>query len=616
MLQKTHKISDRQTRRRRVNKRMRIHLLRPNKRRVKHNTNLATNIRKHRKRRHSARQNPKQAHQNISIRKRKTSGIQRPRQTPQINPALLKTGVKPVRLLPLPPSRHKKQILDMRPGQLAAQTPRVLHSEKRRMARGVPPNPEIVKQAEKRVLAGAVAHGLVFLPQECYSHKTRAAPAAARDFCDGILSAMARTIYIVFSGFCALLVTMGLARFSFATLIPLAIEAGWFSETQTYTLGVGNLFGYLAGALLASFSWFRVPSGAAIRASLCVAALSFFACSRPGEFAWFAFFLFAGGMTSGVVLVLAMLNVQSRTPPPHHALIGGILVSGMGGGLILSGLLVPLLSELSLTTVWLGLGVTCLALTGLTWAAWSDDTRESSQTETATVTTASARTAAETAPAITATTATMTAAETVSADSSVDSAVHRLVVGSYISYSLSSLSLAMPQVLFIDFVVRELGYGMSTGGLYWQMMGAGAIFGSLCFGRFADRFGRGFSYRVALLALGVTLLVPIASVNVWVLGVMSFCIGVFNFAQVGVLAARLRALLGGDEVLSRRVWARASFLFGLFQAAGSAFYVWLLVTLGGYEGLFLLAGGFALLGGVVEFSVARRHGSSELPVCP
>ena len=108
MLQKTHKITDRQTRRRRVNKRMRIHLLRPNKRRVKHNTNLATSIRKHRKRRHSARQNPKQTHQNISIRKRKTTSVKRPRKTLQIHPALLKTSVKPVRPLALPPSRHKK----------------------------------------------------------------------------------------------------------------------------------------------------------------------------------------------------------------------------------------------------------------------------------------------------------------------------------------------------------------------------------------------------------------------------------------------------------------------------------------------------------------------------
>ncbi|MGR4001322.1 MAG: MFS transporter [Alphaproteobacteria bacterium] len=414
------------------------------------------------------------------------------------------------------------------------------------------------------------------------------------------------TTYIVFSGFCALLVAMGLARFIFATLIPLIIEAGWFSERATFLLAIANLIGYLAGTIIVSLPKLRLAPGLAIRASLLMAALSFFLCARPAPFAWFAFFLFCAGASAGIVLVLSILNVQSRTPCAHHALIGGILVAGMGSGLILSGLLVPYLATFSLSAVWLGLGAISLAIALITWPAWKEKNNakvNSAKVNSDEITNQINDETEENASLPSA------------LHPATHPATHRVILGIYASYSLSSLSLAMPQLLFVDFVVRDLQLEMSIAGLYLQLIGIGAILGPLFIGRLADRFGRGRAYRFTLLALGITLLVPVLSVSHWALASVALALGIFNFGQVGVLSARIRALLNQNAAASRHVWARASFLFGLSTAIGASLFTWLLVATSSYLPLFVISAALALFASLVEFAVAR-HYRSELPVCP
>lgn len=53
----------------------------------------------------------------------------------------------------------------------------------------------------------------------------------------------------LFAGLSASLVAIGLARFAYTPLIPLLIEARWFSVSAVVYLGAANFAGYFAGAL-------------------------------------------------------------------------------------------------------------------------------------------------------------------------------------------------------------------------------------------------------------------------------------------------------------------------------------------------------------------------------
>jgi hypothetical protein len=67
------------------------------------------------------------------------------------------------------------------------------------------------------------------------------------------------------SGFCTSLVGIGLARIAYTPLLPAIIDARWFEPSAAAYLGVANLAGYLAGAVLARPITTRVPVALTIK---------------------------------------------------------------------------------------------------------------------------------------------------------------------------------------------------------------------------------------------------------------------------------------------------------------------------------------------------------------
>lgn len=55
-----------------------------------------------------------------------------------------------------------------------------------------------------------------------------------------------------FSGFCAVLIALGLARFGYAPLIPALVSSHWFTTSQADYLDAANFLGYLAGTLFSA----------------------------------------------------------------------------------------------------------------------------------------------------------------------------------------------------------------------------------------------------------------------------------------------------------------------------------------------------------------------------
>ena len=70
----------------------------------------------------------------------------------------------------------------------------------------------------------------------------------------------------IFAGFCASLIGIGLARFAYTPLLPVLIQAHWFSASDVVYLGAANLVGYLVGALLGRPLAARIGNVTALRA--------------------------------------------------------------------------------------------------------------------------------------------------------------------------------------------------------------------------------------------------------------------------------------------------------------------------------------------------------------
>ena len=148
-------------------------------------------------------------------------------------------------------------------------------------------------------------------------------------------------------GFCALLVGIGLGRFGYPPLIPLLVKDGWFTAAQADYLGARwNLAGYVAGSAGAGIAGHHVKTSLAVRLALVTVAAGFFACALPLPFLWFVFWRLAAGVSGAVLMVIGVPSVLAKIPPAVRGRSGGLIFTGVGAGMALSGTVIPVFARM------------------------------------------------------------------------------------------------------------------------------------------------------------------------------------------------------------------------------------------------------------------------------
>lgn len=156
-------------------------------------------------------------------------------------------------------------------------------------------------------------------------------------------------------GASALFLAMGIARFAFTPVLPLMQGDFGFSDTVSGALASVNYLGYLLGAIYARYL------------SVSKRAYPFFIISIPLSLVlvgmmyihsyplWYAL-RFISGFLSAVVFVISAEFIMDFLARLHRPQLGGIIYSGIGGGMVLSGLTVPILSKyFNSSEIWMWL---------------------------------------------------------------------------------------------------------------------------------------------------------------------------------------------------------------------------------------------------------------------
>jgi predicted MFS family arabinose efflux permease len=358
--------------------------------------------------------------------------------------------------------------------------------------------------------------------------------------------------FAIFAGLAASLVAIGLARFAYTPLIPLLIGARWFGAGDVVYLGAANFAGYFAGALAGRALGRRFGNRAMLRLMMALASLAFLACAVPLSLAWFFGWRFLSGFAGAVVMVLVAQTILPHVAPERRGTASGAIFMGIGGGIVASGTLVPLLLHAGLRATWIGLGLCSAVLTLLTWRAWP-----------------AAHPPASPSP---------TDAHAARQEARRTPAAVRLLYG---EYALVAVGLVPAAVFLVDFVARGLGQGAAVGALYWIVYGAGAMCGPLLYGLVADRTGFGPALRIGLLLSGLASL-GLALLH-WTpaLVVASFLMGAFTPGVVTLMIGRLHELLPGDHAAQHASWGRSTTVFALFQALSGYGFSFLFAHTGG-----------------------------------
>ena len=172
-----------------------------------------------------------------------------------------------------------------------------------------------------------------------------------------------------------LAVAMGIGRFAFTPLLPLMLSEGAIDLDQASWLASANYLGYLAGALLCTVApwiasrvpgWPHADGPRVARGGLWATAALTLAMALPWPAAWPAL-RFAAGVASAYVLVYGSSWCLGELAARNAAPLGGVMFTGPGVGIVLSGLLVSALVEWHgrAATGWLLFGALAFALTAV-----------------------------------------------------------------------------------------------------------------------------------------------------------------------------------------------------------------------------------------------------------
>jgi predicted MFS family arabinose efflux permease len=167
---------------------------------------------------------------------------------------------------------------------------------------------------------------------------------------------------VIFAGICALILTVGLARFAYTPMLPIMRSEAGLSSLAGGWLATFNYAGYITGALVAATISDLGRKFQLYRIGLVVAVVSTLAMGLTQDVTLWALLRFVSGLSSTAGLLLASGLVLNWLMRRGHRPELGLHFIGLGGGIVVSGLAVAaMVGNLSWQGQWIGLGLLGIA---------------------------------------------------------------------------------------------------------------------------------------------------------------------------------------------------------------------------------------------------------------
>lgn len=358
------------------------------------------------------------------------------------------------------------------------------------------------------------------------------------------------------AGFGATFIGVGMGRFAYIALIPVLIQAGWFSDSEAAYLGAATLIGYIFGAPAASFLLRYFAAGQLIRLAMLIGSLSYLGCAfEQAPLGWFYLWRTLAGVSGAVLMVLAPPEVLKSHDKAVKAKVSGVVFSGLGFGAMLSGTLVPALIDQSIQAAWLGLGGSCLLVTIFTWRSW--DCTPSHQTS-----------------------------GIIQASFKILSRPQRYTLALIaLAYGCNALGYLPHTLFWVDYIVRELNHSFSQGGFYWSIFGIGAAIGPVLAGICGDKFGVRNSLLLTYSLKAGAVALPLLSNQPVALFISSLMVGVLTPASVSLISTYTLEAVGYE--LHTKAWAMVTLAFAVAQGVGGYAMAYYASQLTSYAPLFM-----------------------------
>lgn len=396
----------------------------------------------------------------------------------------------------------------------------------------------------------------------------------------------------VILGHLNVLAALGLARFGYTMILPGMKEGLRLTYAETGWLATGNFIGYLLCSLGAGLLASRWPARRLILISLLCLATGLATTSLASGFASALAARTFTGLASGAVYIPAMALPTLWFAPHRRSMAAGIQTGGSGLGLVLSGLLVPLILQSfgpeGWRQAWLALAALVMVIWVLTLVLLHDRPEDLGQRPYG------ASAAAHPPPA--------------------GPPRWRLVFGNPGLWSLGGIfacfgfSYVIYASFFAAYLVKEGGLSPAGAGNLWGLVGVLSLPSGVVWGAVADRIGKRFGlaiifgfHAVSFATFALARSAPAFVVSATLFGLTAWSIpaimaaAVSEYAPVSLTAAALGFI---------------TIIFGVGQAIGPPIAGGLADWSQSFSWAFLLGSGVAILGGLGALALPPPKGAT------
>lgn len=370
-----------------------------------------------------------------------------------------------------------------------------------------------------------------------------------------------------------LAVAMGLGRFAFTPMLPIMLSEGKLELAGGGLLASLNYLGYFFGAV--SCAAIGIKASSMVRGGLLATAALLVGMGLLHSFVGWGVLRAAAGVMSAWVFVFASGWGLRRLAETNSPMLAGVIYTGPGIGIAMTGLLGGALGRWGSEAGWIGLGLLAVVLIAVIWRVFDDGERAGAPAGGAPV-----------SPAV--------AAGSASGSASARSDAIWLVA----LYGLAGFGYIITAT-FLPVIARQALPGSPWPDFFWPLFGAAIIPGALIGARapvhWDNRLLLAAAY--ALQALGVVFSVAWPTIAGFALG--SLLLGM-PFTAITLFAMREARRLRGNAAAGLIGYATAS--YGVGQIIGPLFAAPLAQRTGSFE-LPLLVAAAALALGAVLFAV-------------
>lgn len=344
-------------------------------------------------------------------------------------------------------------------------------------------------------------------------------------------------------------------------------------------MGTVNFVGYLLGAIFAKRVSKRMGVSVFIKINLAVSVLSLALCAFNFGFIWLTAWRFLAGITGAFLMVMTPSAILKNIPAQYRGRVSGLVFTGMGLGIVISGLLFPAFAKLSIVIAWLGAALFALIAALIAWPAFS--LQASSENAASTISAASA-----------------------------PIQYRRILLLLGLAYALFGIGVVPHSLFLVDYVHTTLGLNTVISGLFWSMFGVGSLIGPFCAGFIGDKAGtyKGLVGAYLLCCVAIALVLYNHIIILYILS--SFLMGMLLPAIVALTSSRIIELAGMEP--HPAFWGRMTVCYSVSQALGAYGMSYLLHKGISYTACFVIADIVFFLGFITVVFTRNSQNTQKL----